>query len=47
LAVYVALGVYVAGFPFIIRIEEKELRQRFGTEHESYCARVPRLIPKF
>lgn len=47
LAVYVALAVCLAGFPIIIWMEEKELRQRFGKDHELYCERVPRLIPKF
>jgi protein-S-isoprenylcysteine O-methyltransferase Ste14 len=47
LAVYVALGVCLAGFPFLIWMEEKELRQRFGKDHEQYCDHVPRLIPKF
>jgi protein-S-isoprenylcysteine O-methyltransferase Ste14 len=47
LASYVALGVCLAGFPLVIWMEEKELRVRFGRDHELYCARVPRLIPKF
>jgi protein-S-isoprenylcysteine O-methyltransferase Ste14 len=49
LAVYVALGVWLAALPalpVIVGMEEKELRRRFGKQHESYCARVPRLIPK-
>lgn len=47
LAVYVALAVCLAGFPVIIWMEEKELRERFGKAHEQYCEQVPRLIPKF
>jgi protein-S-isoprenylcysteine O-methyltransferase Ste14 len=47
LAVYVALGVCLAGFPVIVYFEEKELRERFGRQHELYCARVPRFIPGF
>jgi steroid 5-alpha reductase family enzyme len=47
LAVYGALGMCLAGFPLIIWMEEKELRQRFGKDHEAYCEQVPRLIPKF
>lgn len=47
LALYVTLGICLAGFPVLIRMEEKELRERFGKDHELYCARVPRLIPKF
>jgi protein-S-isoprenylcysteine O-methyltransferase Ste14 len=47
LAAYISLGICLAGFPLLIWVEEKELRQRFGKDHELYCARVPRLIPKF
>lgn len=47
LALYVTLGVCLAGFAVLIRMEEKELRQRFGKDHELYCARVPRWIPRF
>jgi protein-S-isoprenylcysteine O-methyltransferase Ste14 len=47
LAVYVTLGVCLVGFPVVIRMEEKELRERFGKGYQSYCARVPRLIPRF
>ena len=27
-------------------LEERELRERFGTEYEDYCRRVPRYLPK-
>jgi protein-S-isoprenylcysteine O-methyltransferase Ste14 len=47
LAIYIALGVCLAGFPAIIWMEERELRRRFGKDHELYCEQVPRLIPKF
>jgi protein-S-isoprenylcysteine O-methyltransferase Ste14 len=46
LAVYVTLVACLAGFPVLIWMEEKELRERFGKDHESYCARVPRWIPR-
>ena len=29
----------------LVRIEEKELRERFGSEYEQYCAQVPRFWP--
>lgn len=46
LATYILLVVLVAlVFPLVV-IEERELRDRFGAEYESYCARVPRFIPK-
>lgn len=31
----------------LIKREEDFLRQEFGAEFDAYCARVPRLIPKF
>src|SRR5262245_52465618 len=29
----------------VVRVEEPELRQRFGAKYEEYCERVPRWIP--
>lgn len=29
----------------VVRVEEPELRRRFGSEYEDYCARVPRWLP--
>ena len=29
----------------VIRLEEKELRARFGAAFDEHCARVPRLLP--
>jgi protein-S-isoprenylcysteine O-methyltransferase Ste14 len=31
----------------VVVFEEPTLRQSFGAEYESYCARVPRWIPRF
>jgi len=31
---------------FIVRLEERELRERFGTAYEEYCRQVPRFVPK-
>ena len=45
LAPYIA---FLAGVPvvyIIVLLEENELRQRFGSEYEAYCRRVPRFIP--
>ncbi|MFQ5703869.1 MAG: methyltransferase family protein [Gemmatimonadales bacterium] len=36
-----ALGLYV-----IVILEERELGERFGSEYQSYCDRVPRFLPK-
>ncbi len=32
---------------FVVLVEEKELRSRFGQAYEEYSARVPRFIPRF
>ncbi len=46
------IGVYAmlataAGHFAVVRIEEPELRERFGASYESYCQRVPRWVPRF
>ena len=30
----------------VVRIEEPELRRRFGSKYEAYCERVPRWLPR-
>jgi protein-S-isoprenylcysteine O-methyltransferase Ste14 len=30
----------------VVRLEERELRERFGTAYEEYCRRVPRFVLK-
>jgi protein-S-isoprenylcysteine O-methyltransferase Ste14 len=30
----------------LVLMEERELRERFGTEYEEYCRRVPRWVPR-
>ncbi len=46
---YLALYLMIPGLAvilyFVVRFEERELRERFGAEYEAYCARVPRFIP--
>jgi protein-S-isoprenylcysteine O-methyltransferase Ste14 len=46
LAPYVMLLLWMAGIQLIVLLEERELRARFGAEHEAYCRRVPRFIPR-
>jgi protein-S-isoprenylcysteine O-methyltransferase Ste14 len=45
--VIVFLVVYCVNYFLVVRSEEKRLLVLFGTEYESYTARVPRLIPRF
>ncbi len=41
-------AVLMTGFAqwVVVRVEEPELRERFGAAYESYCQRVPRWIPR-
>jgi protein-S-isoprenylcysteine O-methyltransferase Ste14 len=32
---------------FVVVLEERELRERFGEAYNEYCRRVPRFIPRF
>lgn len=41
--VVLACGVWMV---LVTRVEEKELRERFGAESDAYCARVPRFLPR-
>jgi len=41
--------LYALTFPalhLVVMLEERELRERFGSEYEEYCRRVPRYLPK-
>ena len=38
-----AVGVVL----FVLFVEEPALKQKFGTEYEEYCQRVPRWLPRF
>ncbi len=46
-AAYAACALWLPGVWFIVRLEERELRERFGREFDAYCERVPRFIPHF
>ena len=47
LAAYIVFLLSLVWVLLLVRVEEQELRERFGKEYERYCERVPRLIPKF
>jgi protein-S-isoprenylcysteine O-methyltransferase Ste14 len=42
---YLLLVVWMVAIHAIVRLEERELRSRFGEEYEDYCRKVPRFIP--
>jgi hypothetical protein len=46
LALYVALLLLLPVIHLIVLLEERELRERFGSAYEEYCRRVPRYSPK-
>lgn len=41
-----ALLASFAAHQVVVRVEEPELRERFGAAYEAYCRRVPRWIPR-
>lgn len=47
LVVYVVFLLSLAGIGLVVRLEESELRVRFGKEYERYCERVPRFFLRF
>lgn len=47
LVVWVLLAAFVPLIGLTVWLEERELRQRFGTEYEKYCRRVPRFVPSW
>ena len=46
LGAYIAVVLSLPLIYFVVRLEEKELRERFGTAYEDYCRRVPRFVPR-
>ena len=42
-----AVFAWLATNLFVLTYEEPMLRKTFGAEYESYCAHVPRWIPRF
>jgi len=47
LASYVNLIIGIPSVLLIVRVEERELRDRFGAQYDEYCARVPRFLPRW
>jgi protein-S-isoprenylcysteine O-methyltransferase Ste14 len=43
---YLAVVLSLPVMYLVVVLEERELRNRFGTPYEEYCRRVPRFIPK-
>jgi protein-S-isoprenylcysteine O-methyltransferase Ste14 len=41
-----AAGFFVAVNLFVLLYDEPTLTRKFGAEHEAYCRRVPRWIPR-
>ena len=47
LGVYLLVALALLLIPLVARVEERELRQRFGAAYDEYAARVPRFIPRW
>jgi protein-S-isoprenylcysteine O-methyltransferase Ste14 len=45
LALYVAVVTSIPLLWLVVVLEERELRQRFGSEYEAYARKVPRFVP--
>ncbi len=46
LALYLVVALWLPGIYVIVRLEEKELRDRFGPAYDEYRRRVPRFLPR-
>jgi len=46
LGIWVMFVLSVPALYLVVLLEERELRERFGTEYEAYCRRVPRFVPR-
>ncbi len=45
LAAY-AIALFATAHAYVVCVEEKGLRRRFGAEYDAYCARVGRWLPR-
>ncbi len=41
-----AVALFATAHLYVVRVEEKALRRRFGSEYAAYCARVGRWLPR-
>jgi len=41
-----AAVLFALAHVYVVRIEEPQLRRRFGADYDAYCARVPRWFPR-
>ena len=46
LVLYLVVALWLPGIYVIVRLEEKELRDRFGAAYDEYSRRVPRFLPR-
>jgi protein-S-isoprenylcysteine O-methyltransferase Ste14 len=46
LSMYLLVVISAAALYWVVLLEEKELRDRFGDEYVRYCERVPRFLPR-
>jgi protein-S-isoprenylcysteine O-methyltransferase Ste14 len=46
LGAYIVVALSLPLIYLVVRLEERELRERFGTAYDEYCRRVPRFVPK-
>ena len=46
LGLYIVVALMVPGLYLVAVLEERELRERFGTAYEEYMRRVPRFVPR-
>jgi protein-S-isoprenylcysteine O-methyltransferase Ste14 len=46
LAAYFVVALWIPALCIIVLLEERELRDHFGTAYEDYCRRVPKFMPR-